>query len=256
MTDFSISIKIRNARIRRKVAECGFRNVNELCRQAGLHPSAISALLNLKVSPLTSAGTWRRSAVALAEVLGCTCEDLFSVSQRRLSLRTNELDCVISERELLKRRRRIERPLIENPGDRLLEESDDYAKIAVIRRALDSLGLRARNRRIVESYFGIGCEQKTLRDLASEFNVCWQAIEQVVNKTLHRLCRLQSYSQSHHRALLQAYQPAEAMGKAHEARIRAARTRAALLQTEKRMRSEVAHRSGAEPLLEKLVAAA
>jgi hypothetical protein len=252
VSDFSISVKVRNARIRRKVVECGFRNVNDLCRQAGLYPSSISALLNLKVSPVTREGSWRRSAVSLAEALGCTCEDLFSVRQRTLSLRTNELECTISERELLKLRRRIERPLIENPGDQLLEQSDEYTKIAVIRRALDSAGLRPRNRKIIESYFGIGCEQKTLGELASEFSVCWQAIDQVITRTLRRLSRSQSYSRSQHRALLQAYQPDDAMGKAHEARIRSPRTRAALLRTDTRLRSVGAPRCGAEPVLQRL----
>jgi predicted DNA-binding protein YlxM (UPF0122 family) len=229
VSDYAISIRVRNARIRRRIAECGFRNVNELCRRAGLYPSAISALLNLRVPPLTHTGTWRRSALALAEVLGCTCEELFSVTQRTLVLRANQKECTVTEGELLKLCRRIERPLIEDPGERLLDESDEYSKGAVVRRALNELRLTQRSRKIIESYFGIDCEERTLSDLAQEFNVCRQAIEQSLNMALRRLGRRQSKS---HRLLLQAYQPANAMGTADETRIRSAQQRASLLRTE------------------------
>ena len=62
--------------------------------------------------------------------------------------------------------------------EQLLEDSDEYTKEAVVRRALDALKLTARNRKIIESYFGIDCEERTLSDLAVEFNVCKQAIKQ------------------------------------------------------------------------------
>jgi len=36
MSDYAISIKVRNGRIRRRIAECGFGSVSELCRKSGL----------------------------------------------------------------------------------------------------------------------------------------------------------------------------------------------------------------------------
>src|SRR5438105_1868311 len=168
MSDYAISIRVRNARIRRKIAECGFRNVNQLCRKAGLSPPQIGALLNLKVPPLTRTGTWRRSAAGLAEALGCSCEELFSETQRTLALRDNKGECFLTEAAFLKLAGRVERPLLENPEERLLDETEQQAKIAVVRRALDALKLTARNRRILEGHFGIGCEERTLADLALE----------------------------------------------------------------------------------------
>src|SRR5207249_11562205 len=113
---------------------------------------------------------------------------------------------------------------------------DEYTKEAVVRRALDALKLTARNRKIIESYFGIDCEERTLSDLALEFNVCRQAIENSLNRTLRRLGRRESNS---HRLLLQAYQPANAMAKADEARIQSAQQRASLLRTERQYESRV-----------------
>ena len=231
MSDYTISIRVRNGRIRRRMAECGFSNVNELCHKSGLSPPQIGALLNLKLPPLTETGSWRRSAVALAEVLGCTCEELFSDTQRTLALRDNRGECFITEAGLLKLSSRVERPLLENPGEQLLEDVDEQTKIEVIRQALDGLKLTARYRRIIESHFGIGCDERTLADLAVELDVSREFVQQCLGRTLWRLRR---HKQATRRSLLQAYQPAAAMGRADEARMRAAQKRAALLLAEKK----------------------
>ena len=226
MSDYAISVKVRNGRIKRKIAECGFSSVSELCRKCGLSPPQIGALLNLKLPPLTGAGRWCRSAAALAEVLGCTCEELFSETQRTLPLRDNRGECFITETGFLKLTGRVERPLLENPGEQLLEEADEQTKIEVVRRALDGLKLTSRDRRTVESYFGIGCERRTLSDLALEHNVSYHFVKSRVSRALSKLAT--------HRSLLQAYRPADAMGRADEARVRMARKRVAVLPAESR----------------------
>jgi hypothetical protein len=226
MSDYAISVKVRNGRIKRKIAECGFGSVSELCRKSGLRQEEIGALLNLKLPPLTGAGRWRRSAAALAEVLGCTCEELFSETQRTLTLRDNRGECFMTETELLKLSSRAERPLLENPGDQLLEDADERTKIAVIRRALDGLKLAARDRRFIESHFGIGCEERSLADLAVEHDVCYQFVQSRLSRALWRL--------QTRRSLQQAYRPADAMGTADEARVRLAQKRAAVLPAQKK----------------------
>jgi hypothetical protein len=218
MSDFAISVKVRNGRIRRKIAECGFASVSELCRKSGLHPERVGALLNLKLAPLTGDGRWRRSAVALAEVLGCTCEDLFSETQRTLALRDNRGESFITESGFLKLSGRVELPLLQNPGEQLLEDADEQATSAVVRRALDGLNLTVRDRRIIESHFGIGCEERSLGDLALEHDVSYHFVKARVSKALSKLAT--------RRSLLQAYRPAGAMGTADEARVRMAQKRA------------------------------
>jgi hypothetical protein len=226
MGDYTISFKVHNGRIRRKIAECGFGSVSELCRKSGLHPERVGALLNLKLSPLTRDGRWRGPAAALAEVLGCTCEELFSETQRTLTLRDNRGECCITAVGLLKLCGRVERPLLENPEEQLLEDVDEQTKTEVIRRALDGLKLAARDRRIVESHFGIGCEEQTLADLALEYDVSYQFVQSRLSKALLRLGGHQAATR---RSLLQAYRPADAMGRADEARVRMAQRRAAAL---------------------------
>jgi hypothetical protein len=233
MSDYAIAIRVRNGRIKRKIAECGFSSVSDLCRKSGLHAERIGALLNLKLSPLTQDGRWRRSAVALAEVLGCTCEDLFSETQRILALRHNHGECFITESVFLKLSRRVERPLLDNPEEQLLEDADEQTKTRVIRRALD--GLNPRDRTFIESHFGIGCEERTLGDLAMEHDVSFQFVQ---NRLRRALQRLRDDKLAAGRSLLQAYQPAEAMGTADEATARLAQKRAAVFRAEKRDRAQ------------------
>lgn len=223
MSDYAISVKVSNGRIRRKIAECGFSSVGELCRKSGLNAQRIGALLNLKVPPLTGTGRWRRSAIALAEVLGCTCEELFSETQRTMALRSNLGECFITEIGLLKLSSRVERPLLENPGERLLEDADEQMKIEVIRRALE-LNLGSRDRRFIESHFGIGCEEKTLAELALEHHVSYHSAKGRLDRAF---LRLRGHIATR-RSLLQAYKPADAMGAADEARVRMAQPRAAV----------------------------
>jgi hypothetical protein len=225
MSDYTISVKVRNGRIRRKIAECGFGSVNELCRKSGLPPHEVGALLNLKLPPLTGAGRWRRTAAALAEVLGCTCEELFSDTQRTLALRDNSGECFITESGLLKLSSRAQRPLLENPGEQLLEDADEQTKVEVIRRALDGLNLEARDRSIVESHFGIGCEERTLADLALAHDVSYQFVQSRLNRVLWRLRGGKLATRATRRSLLQAYRPSDAMGTADEARVRQAQAR-------------------------------
>ena len=225
MSDYAISVKVLNGRIRRKIAECGFKNPHELCRKAGLDPSQISALLNLKVPPLMRTGTWRRSAVALAEALGCSCEELFSETQRTLAIRDNRGEHFLTEAAFLRLAGRVERPLLENPEECLLDEVEQQARVTVVRRAMDALKLTPRSRRILEGHFGIGCEETTLNELALELGVSRQGAMRSLSRTLQRLRKDATASR---RALLQAYQPVKAMGLADEAQARREAKRVAL----------------------------
>jgi len=146
---------------------------------------------------------------------------------------TGHGECYITEIGLLKLIGRVERPLLENPGEQLLEDADEQAKRAVIRRALDGLRLTARDRRIIESYFGIGCEQRTLTQLASEQNVCFQFVQNRLNRGVAASARRQISRAS---IAPTSVPTCDAMGRADEARVRTAAEarRRALHSEEKR----------------------
>jgi len=96
----------------------------------------------------------------------------------------------------------------------------------VIRRALDGLNLAARERRIIESHFGIGCDERSLGDLALEHQVSYHFVKSRVNRALSKLAT--------RRSLLQAYRPADAMGTSEEARVRMAKKRGPMQPGEKK----------------------
>ena len=93
-----------------------------------------------------------------------------------MALRDNLGDCFITETGLRELSSKVERPLLENPGEQLLEDADEQTKIEVIRRALEQ-NLAARDRRFIDSHFGIGCEEKALAEMASEEGVSYHFVK-------------------------------------------------------------------------------
>ncbi len=212
-----------NRQIALRMMECGFKSVSDLCRRSGLSRRDISSLVKMQCSALRLDGGWRRPASSLAEALCCTCDVLFP-QMRRAS--TNSAGKARPRATWLKRQgspaaRRP--PLPENPAERLLEELDAVAKRHAVRRALNSLRLRPRDRRILEGRFGIGCEEQTFEALAREFDVSAQCIQHRLQVTLRLLRENQGKAG---RWLLQAHRPADAMGSVHEAQLRNSQQRA------------------------------
>jgi len=106
VTDYSVEFKVKNARIKRAIRECGYKSVNAFCAANGLQPSVVGEILNLKKSPILQRhrehrGEWRSVVLKMADALGCLPEDLFSESQRMLTLETNEGSRDVTETEML-----------------------------------------------------------------------------------------------------------------------------------------------------------
>ena len=206
-----------NRQIALRMTECGFKSVSDLCRRSGLSRRDISGLVKMQSSALRLDGGWRRPASSLAEALGCTCDVLFPQSRRAITNGTQKA-WPLARRSKRQSNPAAARPaVLENPVERLIEEVDSVAKKQAVRRALNSLRLKARDRRILEGRFGLGCEEQTLEALAREFHVSPQRIQH----RLHLILRLLREDQGKAgRWLLQAHRPADAMGLVHEARLR------------------------------------
>ncbi len=200
--------------------DAGFSSVLDLCRRMGLSRRDVGWLLNRRLSPLRQDGSWRRPALLLAEALGCTCNALFphvSPAARSIAHRS-ALSAPQSYRPGTSSA--TWPPPFENPAERLLDELEVEAKEHAIRRALNSVRLCARDRRILEGYFGIGCEEQTFESLAREFDVSSQFIRYRLQVTL---CQLRNDPGRAGRWLLQAHHPGNAMGSMHEAQQRRSR---------------------------------
>ena len=101
MSDYVILYKVQNARLKRAIRSAGFRNVNDLCVTAGLCPSAVGEILNLKKPPTNKNGTWRKVVVQMCDALGTFPEELFTEQQRTVQIKTNAGAVELTEREAL-----------------------------------------------------------------------------------------------------------------------------------------------------------
>ncbi len=81
MSDFNLQIKIRNARMLRKMREHGHHTAADLSRASGVSPTEIGRLLMLKSGPINELnGDVRPSALKICEALNATMQDLWPAS--------------------------------------------------------------------------------------------------------------------------------------------------------------------------------
>jgi hypothetical protein len=111
MTDYRITMTVRNARILRAIEKAGFPSVAEVARATGYSSSMIYPLVTMKASPLTRGKgkngddvfrplQWRPVAEKLALVLKIPVEDLFSASQRDPSGTVTRKSVDVSEKDI------------------------------------------------------------------------------------------------------------------------------------------------------------
>jgi len=78
MSDYELTLKVRNAPLLNKMREAGFNTAAELSRASGIAQNNIGDLLNLKQSAYLRDGfTPRTVVIKLAEFFGINYEDLF-----------------------------------------------------------------------------------------------------------------------------------------------------------------------------------
>lgn len=81
MTDYRVTLRVRNARILRALEGQGYASVAEFCRTWGFHQSDIGALIGMKKSVVASDGRLTPTAEKLCEALCALPEELWSEDQ-------------------------------------------------------------------------------------------------------------------------------------------------------------------------------
>ncbi len=90
MNDYIIHAKLKNNNILSRILEKN-RNVNQFCRDHGLHATDVGKYINLRRSAISAdTGKWMPSAIALADALGVLPDELFVEEQKTVALKTNE----------------------------------------------------------------------------------------------------------------------------------------------------------------------
>lgn len=99
MSDFSVKITVKNARLLRLIrAEYG--TSAEMARRAGVNQSSIAGLLTMKISPIRSDGDWTKAAYDISSALGVAPEEIWPQHIAKIKLRRNEAEIELSASEI------------------------------------------------------------------------------------------------------------------------------------------------------------
>ena len=162
MSDYSVEIKIKNARVLRLMRLAGLNTAADLSRLSGVTQAAIGQIINLTVSPMSNkTGTWRPIVLKLADALNCMPDDMFSAHQRTSFLASNKRSIEMSEAEV--------DLLMDNREQVLLPDDAVFAteRKDCIVALLDEM-LTPRQADVLRKRFGLdGDGEKTLTEIAS-----------------------------------------------------------------------------------------
>jgi DNA-directed RNA polymerase sigma subunit (sigma70/sigma32) len=188
MSDYTVTIRVSNARIRAALRNAGFKNVHQFCLASGIAAAQFGEILNLKRSPLRTDGHWRRVVVRVADALGVCPDDLFSERQKTLALKTNSGERLISESEMLALAASME------AYDRRLDLQDNAAVEEIAEEQAAALVLDAvqtltpRQQLVLKKHYGLGGEQAAgHREAAERLGVTSARAQQIEAKAIRQL---------------------------------------------------------------------
>ena len=188
MSDYRVKISVSNARIRRAMEAAGYTSVLQMCRVKNLAIGNTFDLVNMKASPLSKKGEWRKCVLELADALYVLPDDLFSERQKVLVLKTSTGSKDVTEAELT----RISE---QHVWDNRLEDMQDNEGIreiaheqteGLLNATMDAC-LTPREKKILEARFGFSGEEKTLEDIAKQYDLSRERIRHIEAKALRKL---------------------------------------------------------------------
>ena len=188
VSDYRVKISVSNARIRRAMEAAGYTSVLQMCRVKNLAIGNTFDLVNMKAYPLNKKGEWRKCVLELADALYVLPDDLFSERQKVLVLKTSTGSKDVTETELT----RISE---QHVWDNRLEDMQDNEGIREIAHeqtenllnATMEACLTPREKKILEARFGFSGEERTLEDIAKQYDLSRERIRHIEFKALRKL---------------------------------------------------------------------
>lgn len=178
MSDYRVSIKVRNNRILKAIEESGATIGQKWCEENGLSYSTINLFVNMTLSPLDSELNLRTQASKLCEVLGKIPDELWSKEQL-IPLEKNFSELELNHKQVT--------ALLENTDGSYTPCFIDYqqskAKLS-IDKALSTITPREEN--LIRLRF---LDEKTLDECAAIFGVSRERIRQIEAHALRKLRR-------------------------------------------------------------------
>jgi RNA polymerase sigma factor (sigma-70 family) len=183
MKDYNITVKVRNNYLLSAMRSAGLETAAALSRVSGATQSSIGEYLNLKQIPISKkTGEWRENIIKISDALSVLPEDLFPPQHIESVLQTNrgELEMSIDEIGLFIEQRTPEEIAIENEDSRNITAAIDV--------------LPFNQGEILRRRFGIGCEERTLKEsgmglgrMAGYINLSTERVRQIEHKAMRNL---------------------------------------------------------------------
>lgn len=181
MTDYRISVKVRNNIILDKIEKTGY-SVPKFCKKFGLSYPRILDIIRFRKSPFDRklgdfTDKFNHHILKLSKILKCLPEDLFTEKQLRLILDKNKKEVIIKESEM---------EYIINAPHNLCPSPEGIAiseEVSLgIKQALQTL--TPREQKIIEMRF---TQELTYKNCGIIFNVSTERARQIEGKALRKL---------------------------------------------------------------------
>ena len=173
MSDYRVTVKVRNNRILKAMKEIGAEPGQKWCEANGLPYNQVNNLINMTESPLLKTGALSTSAEKLCDVLGKLAEELWTNDQiRPLEKNFTELDMTQDQVMALL-------PLSETS---YIQDFDKKDLEQVIGAALDTLDNK--HRKILNLRYKEGL---SLEEIAEKYDITKERVRQIESKALRIL---------------------------------------------------------------------
>jgi DNA-directed RNA polymerase specialized sigma subunit len=185
MTDYRVTVTVKNARILRAMERAGFDSVAALSREMGISSVVLHNLLSMRTPPINrgagrrsvhNALRWSKTAERLAFTLQVPVEELFSQTQRYPTGALTRKSVDVSETDV--------RAYIASASYNAPALEDGLIKKDTLRKIIIEAKLDAREDEIVAGTF---FENKYSPDFAEKFGISRARSDQIRDKALRKL---------------------------------------------------------------------
>jgi len=174
MKEYLLSVKVRNNLILNAIKDAGGETGQLWCVENGLSYEAVNKYINIAISPIGLDGNYKKSALALCDVLNKTPYDLWT--EKQLSpLANNKKSTEISENE-------IDAYLSFESSRGISNDIDSFDISRVVNSALDQIP--EREKKVLQM---VVYGEMTLNDCGSALGISGVRVKQIMEKALRRM---------------------------------------------------------------------